>query len=328
MLRATYLFVFGLVVTFATLACCQETSVDQAMRISQRTGKPIFAIASRKSCGPCQILKARVTQHFQSSHLAEKVVYLNIDLDGPQWNTWSQEFPHQGSMLPLVYLVRADRTKVYGRSNTLPGDQLDRFLAQGVAHCGQSFEESQIVAIESRNSMVKKAIKNNQFEDAINWLNTNSSVEGDSYAAAVLESKRLRKQVSDKSEFFVAEKVEAITNALDHNDPEQFRTVYQFVSLEKNFGQSKKAVKHLSRVAVKLAVDQELRQLWSNATQVYEANQTLLASNSDADKQDAIQRLATLYETASDRQTQLAALHVIRRNAATVANLKSVSTTK
>lgn len=332
MLRATYLFVFGLVVTFATLACCQETSIDHAMQISQRTGKPIFAIASRKSCGPCQILKSRIAQHLQSSQVANKVVYLNVDLDGPHWNTWSQQFPHQGSMLPVVYLVRADRTKVYGQSNTLQGDQLEKFLTQGVAHCGKSFDESQIATIENSNSMVKQAIKNNQFENAVQWLNGNallaSTQSSNSYAAAVIESKQLRMTVAAKSEAFVSEKIEAISKSLTQKNPDRFRTVYQFVSLEKNFGQGKKAVAHLSKVAVKLAVDQELRQLWSNATQVYEANQTLVASTSVEEKKNAIQILNTLNETASDRQTQLAALHVMRRNAAIVAKLETVSTTK
>ena len=54
MLRATYLFLIGVIVTFASLAFAQETDIDRAMEISRQTGKPIFAIASRKICPPCQ----------------------------------------------------------------------------------------------------------------------------------------------------------------------------------------------------------------------------------------------------------------------------------
>jgi hypothetical protein len=332
MLRATYLFVFGLVVTFATLACCQETSVDNALRISQRTGKPVFAIASRKNCPPCRALKARVEQHLKSSPHANQVVYLRVDLDGPQWRSWSRQFPHQGTMLPLVYLIRADKTKVYGQSNTLPGEQLEKFLTQGIAHCGKSFTESDIKKIEVANASVKQAIDNNKVDVAIQWLNTNSiftsTQSSESYAAAAIESKRLQKLVSEKSETFVAKHVDAIAKELDENQKDPFPAIYKFVSLERNFANNKQAAKHFSTIAVKLATNTNLRNIWSDATKVFDANQTLVASKSVEQKKTAIQILNSLSRSDSAQSIQQAALNVIRRNAATVARLETTSSTK
>ncbi len=332
MLRATYLFVFGLVVTFATLACCQETSIDNALRISQRTGKPIFAIASRKNCPPCRALKARVEHPLRSSPHANQVVYLRVDLDGPQWRSWSQQFPHQGTMLPLVYLVRADKTKVYGQSNTLPGEQLEKFLTQGIAHCGKSFTEPDIQKIEKANASVRQALDNNQVEVAIQWLNTNSILTSTqstkSYAAAAIEAKRLRNVVSAKSETFVAQQIDAIAKELDENQTDPFHAINNFVSLERNFGNNKQAANHFSKIAVKLAINPKLRELWSDATKVYDANQALVASNSVEQKKTAIQILNSLSQSESAPSIKQAALDVIRRNAATVARLETTSTTK
>lgn len=235
-------------------------------------------------------------------------------------------------MLPLVYLVRADKTKVYGQSNTLPGEQLEKFLTQGIAHCGKSFTEPDIQKIEKANASVRQALDNNQVEVAIQWLNTNSILTSTqstkSYAAAAIEANRLRNVVSAKCETFVAQQIDAIAKELDENQTDPFHAINNFVSLERNFGNNKQAANHFSKIAVKLAINPKLRELWSDATKVYDANQALVASNSVEQKKTAIQILNSLSQSESAPSIKQAALDVIRRNAATVARLETTSTTK
>lgn len=327
MLRATYLFIFGVVVTFATLAFSQESSIEQALRLSQRTGKPIFAIASRKVCAPCQLLKSRVANHFQNRQIADQVVYLRVDLDDESWQQWSRQFPHQGRMLPIVYMIRADQRQMYGRSNTLPGDQLEKFLEQGVAHCGVSFSEEQIRELEQANQSMEAALEADQLDAAVQWLKVvrqyGTPGQLNSYATAAVRNNELVATVADRSVAYVEKSLGEIQEALGGETEDQFRGIQRFVELQSQFGDFENLADQFSQVAIKLAVDQELRTLWSLARKVDDANQLLATARSDEAKAKANSSLSEIESGSAPEIAKLAAQEVKRRHSATLASLQN-----
>lgn len=332
MLRATYLFLIGVILTMATLAFGQETSVENALRVSRKTGKPIFAIASRKVCGPCQLLKSRVANVFKNKTVADQVVYLKVDLDDESWNTWSRKFPHQGRMLPIVYLIRADERQMYGQSNTLPGDQLQKFIDQGVAHCGQSLDDSEIQQLEKANQSIEAAIDANEMEVAVEWVksisNLGSPGQLNCFAAAAIRNNELSVKVAEKSTEYVQQKLVDIEQNLAGNANEKFQAVYRFVAMEKTFGKFENLADHFSKVAVKLAVNKELRQLWSLSRSVHDANETLSSKQSHKAKSQALASLTEIENSDAPQIAKLAAAEVKRRNEAVVASVIKQSQAK
>lgn len=325
MLRATYLFVFGVIVTLASLACCQETEIQKALNVSKLTGKPIFAIASRKVCGPCQLLKSRVAQHFQNTNVSDQVVYLRVDLDDDSWRQWSRKFPHQGRMLPIVYLIRSDERQMYGQSNTLPGDQLEKFLVQGVAHCGTSFSAQQIDELENANKAIDSALKAGNIDGAIKWIGVIEKYGEpghlNSFASAAIKNNQLFERVAKESQSHVKSELEQISSDLAGNEESKFRGAYKFVELQDTFGSFKSLSDEFSGVAVKLAVNHDLRDYWSLSTKVYNANKTLVSAQNAKEKAAARNALSQIEESNAPEIAKLAAREVKRRHAAVLASL-------
>lgn len=331
MLRAICLFVVGVVLTFASLAFGQETSIENALRISRRTGKPVFAIASRKVCQPCQILKSRVSALFRNRKIADQVVYLRVDLDSEDWPVWSRKFTYQGRMLPLVFLIRADEQQVYGESNTLPGDQLEKFIQQGVDYCGKSFSDTEVVRLEKANQSIQAALQANELDVAVQWVNTVSELgtpgKLNSYAEPALTNDKLVAQVASRSAAHVKSELGEISEGLTKDAAGQFESIYRFVKLEKSFGNFQNLADDFSAVAVKLAVNKDLRSLWSAARKICEANEMLQrATSEETDK-----GLRLLAEVEQENQAEVVTLAVkdIRRRAeAVVASREGQRTSK
>lgn len=332
MLRATYLFVFGVIITFASLAFAQETSIDNALRISRQTGKPIFAIASRKVCAPCQLLKSRVANLFRNSPKSDQVVYLRVDLDEQAWTQWSSKFPHQGRMLPIVYLIRADERQMYGQSNTLPGDQLEKFIKQGVAHCGTSYDVQEIKQLEEANQSLKNALNANDVGSAIKLVQTLKPFGNpgnlNSFAVAAVENNRLVQDVAKKSKPFVQERLQSINEQLKGTRSEQFAAIYEFVTLEDSFGEMADHKDALSQVAVQLAIQKEKRELWGFAKRIHDANQHLLAAKSQSEKEDFIKKLTEIESGNAPEVVKLAARQAKAGDQISVAQLQVESISK
>ncbi|MEE2639460.1 MAG: thioredoxin family protein [Planctomycetota bacterium] len=330
MLRATYLFLIGVIVTFASLAFAQETDIDRAMEMSRKTGKPIFAIASRKICPPCQKLKSRVSQLLDRSPVRDDIVYLRIDLDEPSWREWSKRFPHQGRMLPIVYMIRADERQLYGRSNTLPGEQLHKFLVQGVAHSGESYSLEEIKNLETANRSIETAIAEGNWELAISSLRSTTNLgkpgQLDSHASAAVRNNQLAKLIGQKSNAYLQSRLASITRELEGDEASQFKAVSQFVLLEQTFGQLEDTADHISRVAVKLAIRKDLRTLWSHARQLQDASDRLVNASDREGIEKAIQTLDTLEASDVPEIVKTASRKVRSRNRAIVASLRVPST--
>ncbi|MEC9094497.1 MAG: hypothetical protein VX438_17445 [Planctomycetota bacterium] len=334
MLRASFLvFVLvGCLLKPADLSYGQLISIDQALKVSRQTGKPIFAIASRKVCPPCKVLKSRVAELFERTDRDDQVVYLRIDLDGDSWKRWSQQFPHKGRMLPVVYLIRPDGQQLYGQSNTLPGKQLSQFIDQGVAYCGRSYTALESQRLAFINQSLEAALKVNEFEAALKWTQSvrpfGKPGQLNSFATEAIRNNQLVKEVELKSRSFVQSRIGDIQASLQGDSGSQFKAVSQFVTLERALGEFEGRANDLSKVAVKLAIKPGLRKLWGIVRELQEAQEVLSTSQSKSEKLEAIGRLQKLEHREIPANVKMVAAEIIRQHDVRSARLNQAATTK
>ena len=233
-------------------------------------------------------------------------------------------------MLPIVYMIRADERQLYGRSNTLPGEQLQKFLEQGVAHSGESYSLEEIKNLEAANRSIETAIADGNWERAVSSLRSTANLgkpgQLDSHATAAIRNNQLAKLIGQKSNAYLQSRLASITRELEGDQASQFKAVSQFVLLEKTFGQLEDAADHISRVAVKLAIRKDLRTLWSHARQLQDVSDRLVNASDREGIEKAIQTLDTLEASDVPEIVKTASRKVRSRNRAIVASLRVPST--
>ncbi|MDG2468116.1 MAG: hypothetical protein P8M80_02455 [Pirellulaceae bacterium] len=319
----------GLSLLFCSLVVAEETSIDEALRISNRTGKPIFAIASRKTCQPCQVLKSRVAGLMKDPRIGENVVYLRIDLDHPSWKKWNRKFSYQGRMLPIVYLIRADQKQLYGKSNNLPGAQLKKFISQGIAHSGRSFNERELRHLESANQATETALEENKILQALHQLRSASTIYSQqpqvSYANCAQQTSRLTEMVISRSGSYLNAELQKVTEGLKKNQPYQYQAISRLVRLENSFNGLGELSKKLANMAQVIAANPEMNSLLSSARTIDRANSILNSPVTPAQKNLAMASIVDLQNRTSFESVRTAAKEVIKRNQATLASVAPVN---
>ncbi len=69
---------------------------------------------------------------------------LDLKTDSPDWQTWARRYKCEGLGIPMVYVVRADGTQLYGRSGALPEDALPRMLLEQLKQSGKAATPKQL----------------------------------------------------------------------------------------------------------------------------------------------------------------------------------------
>src|SRR5688572_22240723 len=114
MLLRSRLAALFVVVTSSLPALAQITSVDEAVALSQKTGKPILAMAGNQTCPACVRLQERLSTDRSLAVFAGQFVPLKVTTDGnADWGTWSRKYPVEGNGIPKFYIIRADGTKMF-----------------------------------------------------------------------------------------------------------------------------------------------------------------------------------------------------------------------
>jgi len=111
--------------------------LDAAVVESQRTGKPILAICTSESCPPCRALKQRFATDSEIQQLANThFVPINLDVNTPDFQTWSSKFGVAGKGIPMIYFVSSTGEVLHKQSGAPSGQGLNRLLLQVAAQAG------------------------------------------------------------------------------------------------------------------------------------------------------------------------------------------------
>lgn len=74
---------------------------------------------------------------------------LKIETNGEEWRKWAAQYRHEGSSIPIVFVVRADGKQLYARSGSLPGQELPLMLEQVLSQAGTIYNEQQLQVVKS-----------------------------------------------------------------------------------------------------------------------------------------------------------------------------------
>lgn len=90
--------------------------------------------------------------------LVAQFVPLKVESDGPHWGEWSRKYSHEGNTIPILFVIRADGEKLYGKSGAKQGDELPRFLLEHLRNAGTIFSDQQLATITTAVADADKAL--------------------------------------------------------------------------------------------------------------------------------------------------------------------------
>ena len=97
-------------------------------------------------------------------------VPLKIETNGADWNQWAKKYPPMGRGIPIIYVIRADGEKLYGRSGALAGPQLPQMMLDVLKECGRQFNDAEYAALLTAVDKVKVANEKNDKVGAVGAL--------------------------------------------------------------------------------------------------------------------------------------------------------------
>ena len=154
----------------ASAASPGSLTVDEAIELSTRSGRPIFAVAGSNTCGPCRALFNRLDTDRSIQPLMAQFVSLKVDIHGEAWSKWSSNYPPSGNLIPLIYIVRADGEQIFGNSGSITGPALPALLTQQLALAGTIYSDEQLAQLADVTERARQALEKDDPSAAIGLL--------------------------------------------------------------------------------------------------------------------------------------------------------------
>ncbi len=128
-MAATLLIVFSChALLLASPSSHADTTVAQAIKHSQQTGKPIFAVAGTSYCPACQKLMNTLNTDQSLRPYIDQFVPLKINAQSDDYQRWKQFFPPKKAAIPALFIVTPQGREVYSAVGALPTQRLQQVL--------------------------------------------------------------------------------------------------------------------------------------------------------------------------------------------------------
>ena len=145
------------------------------------------------------------------SQFVGQFVPLKVTSSGEEWQQWARKFKHEGSGIPILYVVRADGEQLYGKSGSLRGDDLIELMAAASQQSGRILNEAEFALLESCNLAAESALAEGELESAAQALAPLAKIGQlggmQSYAESALKADSLAMQISEQVMSFVSDTV-------------------------------------------------------------------------------------------------------------------------
>ncbi len=226
--------------------------------------------------------------------LVAQFVPLKIETDGgdPQWGSWNRKYSHEGDGIPIIFVVRADGEKMYGKSGSL-GDQLPRFLATQLVSAGKIFTPAQLEQVQTAVAEAKKAMEAGDSFAAVKRLDTLKKLgptgKLGSYAAPALEADQLVAQLLEEGKTALATAQEQLAGN------EQFAGALGILSANRVYGSLVELKKDLGGAERELRKDGSLKDLVTQAEAVDKALALVASKGGKTAAIEALGRVATRF---------------------------------
>jgi TolA-binding protein len=160
--------------------------------------------------------------------LATQFVLLKVATDDRQmWSEWSRKYKHDGTGIPIVYVIRADGQMLYGKSGT-PAP-LPLFLVSALKQGGQLLPEKQLQSLQRNLQTVEQLRKAGQTEAAVGQLRRNLGTG--SFSSVAVASAKLEDELT-------AEATEALQEAIAdmNSETERLSAAIRLVRIDRDYG--------------------------------------------------------------------------------------------
>lgn len=176
-------------------AVAQGMTAVEALKTAQQTGRPLLAIATSPTCGPCLSLKSVIHGDENLRPLLDEFVYLEMDHKSPEFAEFRARFPGDVSGVPMVYMIRGDGAVLYGQSGSLRSEQLAQLLSHGIQNSGTMLRADQLASLEAAHKTARRRAGTG---DLVSAMTTVAYIaELDSFAQVVQQAQATREQLHD-----------------------------------------------------------------------------------------------------------------------------------
>jgi len=142
-------------------------------------------------------LKKRLATDASLRPLLAQYVPLDLDTKSPEWQTWARRFRTEGGGIPIIYIVRADGKMLYGKSGSLEGAELPRFLALWRKQTGAALSPKQASELATSLKKARKDYEDGDRAAAVREIAKFPRTV--SYAEVMLQAKELAIKVAEEA---------------------------------------------------------------------------------------------------------------------------------
>lgn len=90
------------------------------------------------------VLKNRLEKDGTLRPLLAQFVPLVLNTDTEEWQTWSSRYEAEGESIPMVFVVRADGEKLFGKSGAFEGLALNELLKECLTRAGKTWSDAEL----------------------------------------------------------------------------------------------------------------------------------------------------------------------------------------
>lgn len=233
-------------------------TIEQAIAKSKATGRPILAMAGSKTCAPCQALLERLSTDRSIAPLVTQFVPLKVETDGDHWGEWASKYPHEGSGIPILFVVRADGEMLYGKSGAKNGAELPIFLSEQLKGAGRIYSDEQLATIKAAVTESNKALAEGDTWTAVKRMQGLSKLgtpgKFASYASVAQEADALQLQLVEQGKAALAAAKEKLVG------DDKFAGVLEVLAANRIFGTITELKKDLISAEREISKDQSLKE--------------------------------------------------------------------
>jgi hypothetical protein len=190
--RAVVGMVVGVAVLWGGMAAHAASFLD-AMSKSQKTGRPLLALVTSPTCVPCQRLKQVLATDRGVQQELQAFVMLEMEYSGAEFSGFRGQFPLEVPGVPMMYIVRADGTLMYGRFGAMSGSELTSVLGSQRVRAGRALTDQQCAVVEARYHRAVQLLQDGDVYQALRLLEPITRIS--SHATSVRQSRELHERV-------------------------------------------------------------------------------------------------------------------------------------
>lgn len=224
--------------------------------------------------------------------LVAQFVPLKIETDGESWGPWARKYSHEGSGIPIIFVVRADGEKMYGKSGSL-GDQLPQFLATQLLSAGRILNPAQLAQVQSAVDDAKKSLDAGDTFTAVKRLDSLKKLgptgKLGSFAAPAIAADQLVAQLMEEGKAALA----AAKETLAGND--KLAGALAILSANRIYGTLPELKKDLGAAERELRKDGSLKETVAQAEAIDKALALVSTKNGKKAAAEALTRVASRF---------------------------------